>query len=132
MSGPPEHVTAVAGEGLSGSMSAMEARLRICPSCGRRIQWEASFCPYCSWSQGQIVGAAVLRDPISSGKRVALYFCSILIPFFGIVVGAMYLGRVDDDHRSVGTICLVLGAVSLFVVMPTVLAALLYVMVLGF
>lgn len=117
---------------MSGSMAAMEARLRICPSCGRHIPWETSSCPYCSWSQGQIAGPSVLRDPISSGKRAALYVCSIVVPFFGIVVGAMYLGRADEDHRSVGTICLVLGAVSLFVVMPTVLAALLYVMVLGF
>lgn len=125
-------MSAVAGEGLSGSASVMEARLRICPSCGRRLQWEASSCPYCSWSQGQVVGAAVLRDPISSRKLAALYLCSILVPFFGVAVGAVYLGRADDDHRSAGTVCLVLGAVSLFVILPTVLAAILYLMVLGF
>lgn len=72
----------------------------------------------------------VYHDPISGGKRALLYVCSFLIPLFGIILGAVYMGRKDEDHKSVGMICLVLGAISL-IVTPTVLAAILYVMVLG-
>lgn len=123
------NVSALAGEGLSGSNSGHN-RTRICPSCGRGIGWEASSCPYCLWSQGEFAEFAAHHDPIPAWKKVLLYACSLLIPIFGIVVGAMYLGRTDEEHKSAGTICLVLGAVCVFM-MPTVLAAILYVMVLG-
>mgnify|MGYP007088125142 CR=1 FL=1 len=59
------------------------------------------------------------------------YVASLLLPLFGIIIGAMYLSKKDDEHRTVGTICLVLGILDAVVVIPTLLAALLYIMVLG-
>jgi hypothetical protein len=123
-------VNAYAGEGGPGPAGTVQNRLRFCPSCGRSIGWDVLTCPYCSWSQGAATNLVDTHDPIPGWKRVLLYVGSILIPLFGIVIGAIYLGRPDQEHRSAGTVCLVLGAVSVFL-LPTVLAAILYVMVLG-
>lgn len=59
-----------------------------------------------------------------------LYACSLLIPLFGIVLGAVYLSWDDEEHRHVGTRCLILGVVSL-VLLPTLLSVILYVTVLS-
>ena len=105
-------------------------RSRFCPSCGRGIGWDVVTCPYCYWSQSEATDFLARHDPIPGWKRIMLYLGSVLVPLFGLIIGAMYMGRPDEEHRSAGTICLVLGAVSVFL-MPTVLAAVLYVMVLG-
>mgnify|MGYP001141625898 CR=1 FL=1 len=49
---------------------------------------------------------------------------------FGIALGIIYTDKDDEEHKSVGMKCLILGAISLIFV-PTVLAAVMYVMVLG-
>lgn len=102
----------------------------MCMSCGRTIDWDARSCPYCHWPGASSTVSFAWSDPISSRKRVLLYIGSLFLPLFGIVVGAIYLSRNDEDHRSVGTMCLILGVVVL-AVLPTILSALLYIMVLG-
>jgi len=72
----------------------------------------------------------VYEDPVSGPKRAALYILSLLVPLFGIVVGVMYMDAGGETHRSVGARCMILGAVCV-VVMPVVLAAVMYFMVLG-
>lgn len=128
MSSPTTNVSAFAGEGLSKPSAPVHDR--FCPSCGRSIAWEAPSCPYCQWSQGEASRLVAHHDPIPAGRRTFTYLGSALVPLFGIVVGAIYMGRADEEHKHVGTVCLVLGALNAFL-MPTVLSALLYVMVLG-
>ena len=102
-----------------------------CPSCGRSIQPEFMACPYCglSFVPGYATAPAAF---ISSGKRIGLYLLSILIPLAGLIVGAMYLSKKDDVSKHVGTICLVLGVVSIVVIAPIASSAILYLMVLDF
>lgn len=123
-------VNAYTRETTSEPGGRVENRSRFCPSCGRGIGWEVVTCPYCYWSQDSATVLVDLHDPIPGWKRVLLYLGSALIPIFGIAIGALYMGRSDEEHKSTGTICLILGAISLFLT-PTVLAAILYVMVLG-
>lgn len=130
MSNPTANVNTLEEGGWHASSGEAQARSRFCPACGRGIDWDAHSCPYCSWSLERAVDSPIYGEPISGGKRVALYACSLLVPIFGIVVGLLYMDREDGDHRSVGTKCLVIGAVSMLL-MPTVAAAILYVMVLG-
>jgi len=61
-----------------------------------------------------------VSEPISSGKRVLLYLASLLIPLFGIILGALYILRKDEEHTSVGTICLVIGVIAAVVVLASV------------
>jgi hypothetical protein len=83
------------------------------------------------WTFSAGTGLMAVSEPISSGKRVLLYLASLLIPLFGIILGAIYILRKDEEHTSVGTICLVLGVIAAVVVLPTILALILYLMVLG-
>ena len=122
---------ALAGEGFTGPVNGTRTRSRMCPSCGRGIEWDASSCPYCMWTFSAGTGLMAVSEPISSGKRVLLYVASLLIPLFGIILGAIYILRKDEEHTSVGTICLVLGVIAAVVVLPTILALILYLMVLG-
>lgn len=128
MSSPTTNVSAFAGEGLS--KPAAPVRDRFCPSCGRSIAWEALSCPHCQWRQGEGSRLMVQHDPIPAGRRTLTYVGSALVPLLGIILGAMYMGRADEEHRHVGMMCLVLGVLNVFL-LPTVLAAVLYVMVLG-
>lgn len=125
-------LTSAREDGLhSGRPGDPQARIRFCPSCGRSIDWDAASCPYCSWTQTTLSDAGVYCEPPSTLKTVALYVCSLLIPIFGIALGIIYLDRDDECHKSLGMKCLIIGAISL-IMMPMVLAAVLYVAVLGF
>ena len=122
----------LAGEGFTGPVNGTRTRSRMCPSCGRSIDWDALSCQYCMWTFNAGTGRNVVSEPISSGKRVLLYVASLLIPLFGVILGAIYISRKDEEHTSVGTICLVMGIIAAVVVLPTLLALILYLMVLGF
>lgn len=116
------------GSKSMGSLGA-QGLSRMCMSCGRSIEWDTRFCPFCSWDVDS-GGGVVVPHQISPGKRALLYTASLLVPLFGIILGAMYMSKRSEEHRSVGTACLIMGVVSLFL-MPTVLSAVLYVFVLG-
>lgn len=130
MSGPEPGVTVPDAEGRPTSSGAAETELRFCPTCGRGIDRRASFCPYCARALDESVPPSVYHEPISAGKRVLLYLCSLLIPMFGIALGIIYADKDDEEHRSVGMKCLILGAISI-ILMPAALAAVMYMMVLG-
>lgn len=62
--------------------------------------------------------------------RILLYIVSFLIPIAGFIIGAIYYTKPEQEYKHVGKICIVLGLVAMVVFFG--LAALLYVMVLGF
>jgi len=113
------------------SKGQSSGRDRFCVSCGRTIPWDANTCPYCGHDFMARAAPAAAYETISTGKRILLYLVSLLVPLAGIIIGVIYYARQDPDHKHVGTICLIVGIVAIFLI-PTVLAAVLYVMVLGF
>ena len=62
--------------------------------------------------------------------RALLYLVSLMIPLAGFIIGAIYYTKPERVYKHVGKICLILGVVG--ILLSVVLAALLYVMVLGF
>jgi len=62
--------------------------------------------------------------------RALLYILSFLIWLVGIIVGIVIYTRGDPESKHVGMTCLILGILG--VVLGWGLAALLYVLVLGF
>jgi predicted RNA-binding Zn-ribbon protein involved in translation (DUF1610 family) len=103
---------------------------RNCVSCGRSIAWNANVCPYCGKDYRIQAYAQPPQPLISSGVRVLLYIISVLIPFAGIIIGAIYYTKPEEEYKHVGKICLVIGVVM--TVLSVGLSVLLYVMVLGF
>lgn len=104
---------------------------RKCVTCGRSISWDALVCPYCGKDYRYQAYSEVPKGPLmSSGMKTLLYILSFFIPIVGIIVGAIYRTKPEDEYKEVGKTCIVLGIVSF--VINVGLAALLYVMVLGF
>jgi len=103
-----------------------------CPSCGRSIRPEFRACPYCghSFLTGRFESVPPVH--IGTGKRVALYVLSLLIPLVGIIAGVIYLTKKDETSKHVGTLCIVLGVVSIVVVAPVASSIILYLMVMDF
>jgi hypothetical protein len=66
---------------------------------------------------------------IGTGKRAVLYILSLLIPIVGIIAGVIYLGKKDETSKHVGTLCIVLGVISIVVVAPVASSIILYLMV---
>lgn len=103
--------------------------MRHCVSCGRSIGWDANVCPYCG-HDFRMASQSVVRKTMSTGIKVLLYLVSFLIPVAGIIIGIIFMTRPDPEEKQVGKICLILGILS--ILLSVGLAAVLYVMVLGF
>jgi hypothetical protein len=105
---------------------AMESR--FCVSCGRSIEFDANACPYCGYDFRPVLDVAY--DPIGTNMRILYYLLSFFIGLAGIIIGAIYMAKPDPEHQHVGKICLIMGIFSTFIT-PIVLAAFLYILVLG-
>jgi hypothetical protein len=103
---------------------------RMCVSCGRSIPRGANVCPYCGYDFRIPNVAPYGNEGPSSGLRLVLYILSFLFWIAGIVIWVVYRSRPDPESQHVGKVCLMLGIIS--IVLNFGLAALLYVMVLGF
>ena len=101
---------------------------RYCVSCGRAIGWDVNVCPYCGWDYR--FPQASPEPEVSGGMRALLYLVSLMIPLAGFIIGAIYYTKPERVYKHVGKICLILGVVG--ILLSVVLAALLYVMVIGF
>ncbi len=106
---------------------AMESR--FCVSCGRTIDFDAFACPYCGHDFRPII--EIPEDPISSNTRILFYLISFFVGIAGIILGIIYMTKPDPEQQHVGKICLIIGIFGSFVT-PILLAAVLYMMVLGF
>ena len=104
-------------------------RSRHCTSCGRMISWDANVCPYCGHDFRALQITQVI-EPISSGMKILFYILSFLIPIAGFIIGAIYWMRPDEPSKHVGKMCIVFAIVG--ILLSVGLAAVLYVMVLGF
>lgn len=62
--------------------------------------------------------------------RVLFYILSLMIPLVGFIIGAICYTRPDPESKHVGKICIILAIVGILITVG--LAAVLYVMVLGF
>jgi len=69
-------------------------------------------------------------EPISTGMRILFYILSLIIPLVGFIIGIVYYSKQDPESKHVGKMCIILAVVGILVTVG--LAAVLYVMVLGF
>ena len=104
-------------------------RSRHCISCGRTISWDANVCPYCGHDFRAPQITQVI-EPISSGMKILFYILSFLIPLAGFIIGAIYWTKPDEPSKHVGKMCIIFAIVG--ILLSVGLAAVLYVMVLGF
>jgi hypothetical protein len=62
--------------------------------------------------------------------KILFYILSLVFPLAGFIIGIIYYSKQDPESKHVGKICIVLAVVGIFASVG--LAAILYVMVLGF
>jgi len=62
--------------------------------------------------------------------KILFYILSLMIPLAGFIIGIIYYSKQDPESKHVGKICIVLAVVGILASVG--LAAILYVMVLGF
>jgi len=114
----------------STSASETAYAVRHCVSCGRSIGDDANVCPYCGHDYRFKAGPQVVRETISTGFKVVFYILSILVPFVGFIVGAIYYTKSDPESKHIGLICIVLGVIC--IVAEVGLVILLYVLTFGY
>ncbi len=108
-----------------------QAASRNCVSCGRSISWDTLVCPFCGKDyRWQRLAPEPQQPLVSTGMKILLYVLSFFIPTVGFIIGAIYYSKAEREYKDVGKICIVLGIIS--IILAFGLAALLYVMVLGF
>ncbi len=112
-------------------MSYQDAGIRLCVECGRSIPNDANLCPYCGHDFRYAASPQYSREPrISEGTKIAFYILSLLFFIAGLVLGLIYLTKPDEESKHVGKMCIILGIVG--VALQVAVAAILYVMILGF
>ncbi len=52
---------------------------------------------------------------MSDGMKILLYIISFLFSLVGIIIGAYYMTKDEQEYKEVGKICLVLGLVGIVV-----------------
>lgn len=112
------------------SATTKPAGSRYCVSCGRSFGVDANVCPYCGYDYRVQWMRPQVNETISSGMRILFYVLSLLFPIVGFIIGVVYYSKGDPESKHVGKMCAMLGVVGIFV--SVALAALLYLMVLGF
>ena len=88
----------------------------MCTGCGRQIPVEYNVCPHCGRPQNIQYGPQPSQqiEPVGSLLTVLLYIASLIIPFFGIIVGIIWLGAgADAERRNIGKMCLLLGVLCI-------------------
>lgn len=109
--------------------NSIVASARHCVSCGRSIDFDANVCPYCG-HDFRVAPQGPAKKAMSTGMVVLLYIASILVPIAGIIIGVIFMSRDDPEEKRVGKFCIILGILG--ILLSIGLAAVLYVMVLGF
>ena len=92
---------------------------RYCNYCGNKVIGNKNNCPYCGEIMFKGDKSKSYHYVSSSSPKVKTYiinyFLSLLIPIVGFIMGAIFLTH--DDERGVGTVCIVLSIISMFITM---------------
>ena len=99
-----------------------------CDKCDQYNLFENEVCDYCKCklNKRKYFNDNYIYDPdeennnninteISNKSYAFQYVFSFLIPLIGFILGAILLSKDNDDERSVGKICIVLGVVSIII-----------------
>ncbi len=96
--------------------------IRICPSCGRPSPWDVNLCQFCGYDFRYPGGVRNEPQEMDVGLKILLYLLSLSIFVVGIIIGVIYLRKPDAESQHVGTICLVLGIISLLIIVVLIVA----------
>ena len=87
--------------------------IRHCVSCGRQIDWNTEFCPYCGHDFQKAISAAYtdspLEETVDGGVRIVFYVLSVLFPIVGFLLGGHLMSKPSPHVYRVGKICVFLG-----------------------
>ena len=98
----------------------------FCPACGAENPDNAKFCGKCSQrlpaaaptqqpeqeEPGSIIDVGGDTETVSNGLKYGILGASVLVPLIGIVMGAIYLAKGEnEDKRTTGKLWLIAGLV---------------------
>lgn len=92
----------------------------ICPKCDIIISAESEKCPYCEFEFGKDIYQYAVNDDIeyeddSESSNMTAYVFSFIIPLVGFILGSNLMSKDDEDEKSQGVICIILGIVSMII-----------------
>ena len=84
--------------------------VKYCPACGEELVDNANFCKNCGANlNSSAPRAKVPERPVSEKSYtvhiIIAYILALLIPLFGLVMGAYLLTRNDSDDAKAWEIC---------------------------
>lgn len=94
--------------------------VKYCPSCGEELVDNANFCKNCGANLNSSAPRAKVPERPVSEKSYAVhiiiaYILALLIPLFGLVMGAYLLTRNDsDDAKKHGKYAIIVSAAIMF------------------
>lgn len=93
-----------------------------CPKCDMIISGKNEKCPYCEFEFGEKIYQYDVNneseefDENEEGNSNAIaYIFSFIIPLVGFIIGAILMTNDDEDKKSQGITCIVLGIVSVII-----------------
>lgn len=81
----------------------------LCPKCHNQFFPGTNFCPNCGYHVAEEV------KPISIGRQIYQYVCSVIMPPFGLVWAFKYFRSGNSQHKKVGWVIVALTCISLVV-----------------
>jgi len=98
----------------------------ICPKCDQPNPFENNRCAFCEYEfdKSKYFRDDYIYDPEDesnnadtdrSESHAFQYIFSFLIPIIGFILGAILLSKDDEDDRSVGKVCIILGVISVLI-----------------
>ena len=103
----------------------------ICPKCDQPNPFENDICAFCECklNKSKYFRDDYIYDPSDeisykegndkeskdTPSHAFQYIFSFLIPLIGFILGAILLSKDDENDRSVGKICIILGIISTIV-----------------
>lgn len=97
-----------------------------CPKCDMIISIESEKCPYCEYVFNKNkLQYAVTDDEDSDletteesddrNSNVAAYIFSFIVPLVGFILGANLMSKDNEEERSEGKTCIILGIISIII-----------------
>jgi hypothetical protein len=74
-----------------------------CEKCAAVIEAGFNYCPYCGHRQGSPMKK---EEPVLSGKMIALYLLSFLVPVAGVIIWLSWKKDPEGGTRNEGDYCL--------------------------
>ena len=97
----------------------------VCQKCDGVNPFENDNCQFCGYPLDKKryydedwIDSSEEYDESESADRTSYafhYIISFLIPIVGFIVGAIFLGKDEEEEKAVGKVCIIIGMISMII-----------------